>query len=143
MNKPNFKKSSIFTSVGTLLLFVVFLTGAYFLLINEDRSEYPGNGIYDLTNYVPYSINSENVSSAIEVISQEFTTNTTEISVKNNGSEALNIYLYDKDNPSNDFIGQFQLEAGHKEKFSMLSAASTYQIGVESANKQYSITISD
>ena len=134
-------------TVGYLLVITLFLilcvgsAVAYFFL--NRRADYPGTGVYDLTAFVPCAVQGETDGQSIERLAYEFSTNSTEIKVKNDAQEDVWIYLYDtSDEPEREIL-RLQLPAGKSEKFTNLTQARTYRVGVTASGKAYAITLSD
>lgn len=110
----------------------------------KKRDDYPGSGTYNLTEYDAYRIEGKGDIDEIQVIDMDFKTNTTKIKVANEGDDDVIIYLYKNGNiAENDYIASFDLKAQGKKKFTLLSAASKYQIGVATEGEQYSLKIAD
>ena len=61
----------------------------------------------------------------------------------NNGAEAITAYLYDDANTSGDYSTIFELMPNESDVFSMLTAATTYRVGIESDCGEYTLAISD
>lgn len=134
-------------AVGYLLVITLFLilcvggAAAYFSL--NRRVDYPGTGVYDLTAFFPYSVQGETDGQSIEKLSYVFSTNSTEIHVKNDADEDVWISLYDASDETGREILRCQLSAGKSEKFTNLTQAQTYCVGVAAPGKAYAITLSD
>ena len=60
-----------------------------------------------------------------------------------NGAEAITAYLYNDANISGDYSTTFELMPNESDVFSMLTAATTYRVGVESDGWEYTLTITD
>ena len=134
-------------TVGYLLVITLFLilcvgsAVAYFFL--NRRADYPGTGVYNLTAFVPYAVQGETDGQSIERLAYAFSTNSTEISVKNDTQEDVWIYLYNASDETGPDILRFQLPAGKSEKFTNLTQAQNYCVGVSASGKAYAITLSD
>lgn len=125
------------------ILFLIVTAAAVFSQTGENRTAYPGRGVYDLTAYTPYRTDGMTSSDEIEMLEVDFQTNSTKISVFNGGEQELTVYLYDRGNPTSGFIGVMTLEPAERKRFTMLSSARQYQIGVESLNAEYALKLSD
>ena len=134
-------------TVGYLLavaLFLILCVGGAAAYFSRNRQvDYPGTGVYDLTAFVPCTAQGETDGQSIEKLAYEFSTNSTEIKVKNDAQEDVWIYLYDtSDEPEREIL-RLQLPAGKSEKFTNLTQARTYRVGVAASGKAYAITLSD
>lgn len=134
-------------TVGYLLVITLFLilcaggAAAYFSL--NRKVDYPGTGVYDLTAFVPCTVQGETDGQSIEKLDYAFSTNSTEIRVQNDAQEDVWIYLYDASDKTGREILRFQLPAGKSEKFTNLTQAQNYRVGVAASRKAYAITLSD
>ena len=107
------------------------------------RQDYPGNGIYDLTKYSACIVNGSIEAGKPAILDHDFKTNSTEIHLTNNGAEAITAYLYDGTNISGDYSATFELMPNESDVFSMLTAATTYRVGIESNGWEYTLAITD
>ena len=134
-------------TVGYLLaitLFLILCVGSAVAYASLNRQvDYPGTGVYDLTAFVPCTAQGETDGQSIEKLAYEFSTNSTEIKVKNDAQEDVWIYLYDTSDETEREILRLQLPAGKSEKFTNLTQARTYRVGVAASGKAYAITLSD
>lgn len=130
-----------------LLAFCILAGGVVLAMFQpfygKKRAGYPGNGVYDLTEYSPYQTEEKDGLDKIQVIDMDFKTNSTKIKIANEGDSDIMIYLYKKGNTGeNEDIASFDLASGGKEEFTNLTAASEYRIGVETSG-EYALKISD
>lgn len=134
------KRLALFGLVPILLLIV---TAAAVFWRGNNRAVYPGGGVYDVTKYTPYHTAGTAAADEIEMLGLDFKTNSTKISVYNAGEREVTVYLYDRENPTSDYIRVMTLEPAERERFTMLEEARQYQIGVESLSAEYALKISD
>jgi len=125
------------------LFFALCFGGIAAYMYNHKPIQYPGTGLYDLSTYFPCSVKGEIDKTSIEILTFDFLTNSTEIKVVNKADSNVTVYLYDTLDKKNRAIGSFSLEAGECKKFTNLTSARNYRIGVESVEQEYAITISD
>ena len=104
---------------------------------------YPGEGVYDLTAYVPCLLSGTIHENERELLEFEFWTNSTEIRVTNEADSDVTVYLYDASYDVNVSVGLFSVASGESNKFTNLTSATNYRIAVESPDNAYSIKISD
>lgn len=134
------KNTLLIVGVGLMLIFLsLWVT----ISQSDDKQPYPGNGVYDLSEYMPYEVSGVEGKNGIYFIGLDFKTNTCEINLENNGNETVTVYLYNKHNPVWDSIGEMILKPGKSNHFTMLTAATEYQIGVDSHGSEYMLAISD
>lgn len=132
------------------VLFGLSIVGLVIVLIliyqsEGDRNVYVGSGVYDLTKCVPYSEQGEVVTNKINMLAHDFETNSTRISVVNNGNHDVIVYLYDKRNSAayDNYIAIMTVAPTKKGYFTMLTQARQYQIGIETKGTGYELLVSD
>lgn len=136
------KKIGISAVVAIILVVLAAVIGVSAAQAEEGQ-EYPGNGVYDLTKYSACVAAGSSETENPTLLDYDFKTNSTEIRLTNNKDETITAYLYDSANISGDYSQTFELPPNRTNAFSMLTSATTYQIGVVSGNGEYALTITD
>ena len=128
-----------------ILLSLVVMTIAIAIVACSQQPKkvpYPGSGVYDLTEYEPYSVSGSVSADSSGLIETVFTTNSTEISITNHGDNDIEVNLSYNDNPTY-YIGFQTLAAGKTDEFGGLKAGYQYRLTVISEGSDFSLTISD
>lgn len=120
----------------------VCIGGLEIYMNQHRRTLYPGEGVYDLTSYYPYTVNGEMKDSGTEMLPISFSTDSTKINVLNELNDIATVYLFDVTGEEYN-IGVFTLAKNECKAFTNLSSARTYCVGVESAGRKYELSISD
>ena len=136
------KKVGISMAAAIILVVLATIIGATGAQAGG-RQDYPGNGIYDLTKYSACIVNGPIEAGKPTIFDHDFKTNSTEIRLTNNGADTITAYLYDAANTSGDYSTTFELMPNDADVFSMLTAATTYRVGVESDGREYTLAITD
>ena len=136
------KKVGISMAAAIILVVLATIIGATGAQAGG-RQDYPGNGIYDLTKYSACIVNGPIEAGKPTIFDHDFKTNSTEIHLTNNGADTITAYLYDAANTSGDYSTTFELMPNESDVFSMLTAATTYRVGVESDGREYTLAITD
>lgn len=136
------KKVGISMAAAIILVVLATIIGATGAQAGG-RQDYPGNGVYDLTKYSACIVNGSIEAGKPTILDHDFKTNSTEIRLTNNGADTITVYLYDDANTSGDYSTTFELMPNESDVFSMLTAATTYQVGIESDGREYTLAITD
>lgn len=143
--KPN-RSFKSFLICFNYILGVIVLAFALALIFQKQgyRNVYGGYGEYDLTKCVPYSAQGEATANGITMLNHIFETNSTKISIANNGNQNVTVYLYDSINTICDnYIGIETIAPAKKKCFTMLTGARRYQIGIKTNSTGYKLLVSD
>ena len=129
------------------LVFIVVALCFYWLERNyrwNSRADYSGNGIYDLSKFKPYFFSSNNDGMSEVNLEPVFSTNSTEISIKNKEAQPINISLFIVDDVTEKsvLIGEMKVLSHRSGKFTNLSSDVKYQISF-SASENYAVLVSD
>ena len=133
--------------IGTLLL-----TGCSLSAENEaaDSLDHSSNTsdlntgeYFDLNAGELFEVTEKAVSDSIFVFDNPFYTNSQTISVTNNSSFPIEVYLFQKDTPE-QAIQQFTLDSNSSQSFTNLTSRLLYQIGISTAtDSNIQLTISN
>lgn len=142
VSKKNFR--SIIVAV---LLFVVAALCFYWLERDfrwNSRADYSGNGIYDLSKFKPYFFSGNNDGMSEVTLEPVFSTNSTEISIKNKEAQPIIISLFIVDDVTerSALIGEMKVLSHRSGKFTNLSSDVKYQISF-STSGNYAVLVSD
>lgn len=137
-------RAAILYCTVIVLFLALCLGGVAAYMYNYQKIQYPGEGVYDLTKYVPcFAEGYKDEGNTEEIVAFEFLTDSTEIAVVNESDSCVTVRLYDTADEQKRAIGTFSLEPGKSKKFTNLTSARTYFVGVEPEEDIYAITISD
>lgn len=133
--------------IVAVLLFVVAALCFYWLERDfrwNSRADYSGNGIYDLSKFKPYFFSGNNDGMSEVTLEPVFSTNSTEISIKNKEAQPINVSLFIVDDVTEKsaLIGKMKVLSHRSGKFTNLSSAIKYQISF-SASGNYAVLVSD
>ena len=110
----------------------------------NSRADYSGNGIYDLSKLKPYFLSGDNENMSEVTLEPVFSTNSTEISIKNKEAQPINISLFIVDGitEKSALIGEMTVLPKQRGNFTNLSSEVKYQIAF-SASGNYAVLVSD
>lgn len=133
--------------IVAVLLFVVAALCFYWLERDfrwNSRADYSGSGIYDLSKFKPYFFSGNNDGMSEVNLEPVFSTNSTEISIKNKGAEPIiiSLFIVDDVTEKSALIGEMKVLSHRSGKFTNLSSDVKYQISF-SASGNYAVLVSD
>lgn len=133
--------------IVAVLLFVVAALCFYWLERDfrwNSRADYSGSGIYDLSKFKPYFFSGNNDGMSEVNLEPVFSTNSTEISIKNKGAEPIiiSLFIVDDVTEKSALIGEMKVLSHRSGEFTNLSSDVKYQISF-SASGNYAVLVSD
>lgn len=110
----------------------------------EMSERFEGIEHYDLSENKKIEISEVAEIGEIFIVPDAITTNREKITIKNNSSAEITVYLYSSDNDFNDAIQEMKIEGNSEKAFAGLSSSFLYHIGIMTNDtEQISVTITD
>lgn len=143
----SFKRRWLFALAAVIMTFSLIGAGvavSQYVDRIEMSDQFEGIEYYNLSESEKMELSEVIETGEIFIVPDAVTTNREKITIKNNGSAEITVYLYSSDDDFNDVIQEMKIKCNDEKTFAGLSSRFLYHIGITTNDtEQIRVTITD